>query len=567
VCGGIRYVVRPLYDYVQHGDAVLGYEGANQEKPPRLPGLARLKTLVGGMRVSYFFAFCRLRVLAETLVLRGGDRIGRRARRTLTRFAGAERSASTFAWIAVRRLRAFAGRTETLDAERVILRGILWPRGIAALGRLRDRPLPGITYDASPPPPPPDAARPEDDEIEHLSTRALAALVEPLRIEVDEGAPERVNLLIPTIDLRHLFGGYIAKFNLALKLAERGHRVRIVTVDPTPALAETWREEVEAYAGLERLFERVEVALARDGDGPLTMNPGDALIATTWWTAHVASAALRDLRREGFLYMVQEFEPYTRPLGSWSALAMSTYSMPHKALFSTRLLQDYFAARGYGVYASGREAGDRDAVAFENAITAVAAPSPDEMAARERRRLLFYARPEPHGARNMFELGFLALRRAVAEGIIGPDWEIVGIGSVEGRDRNLDLGDGRVLRLLSKRDQAGYAELLAAHDVGLALMYTPHPSLVPLEMASAGMVTVTNRYETKTPEAMSRISANILAVEGDLDGIVDGLREAVARSDDFQARASGSQVAWSTDWDRSFDEAVMERVEDLLART
>ena len=44
--------------------------------------------------------------------------------------------------------------------------------------------------------------------------------------------PSRVNLLVPTIDLAHLFGGYIAKFNLARRLAERGHRVRIVTVDP-----------------------------------------------------------------------------------------------------------------------------------------------------------------------------------------------------------------------------------------------------------------------------------------------------------------------------------------------
>ena len=37
---------------------------------------------------------------------------------------------------------------------------------------------------------------------------------------------ERVNLLIPSIDLQHFFGGYIAKLNLARRLAARGLRVR-----------------------------------------------------------------------------------------------------------------------------------------------------------------------------------------------------------------------------------------------------------------------------------------------------------------------------------------------------
>ena len=62
-------------------------------------------------------------------------------------------------------------------------------------------------------------------------------------------APERVNLLIPTIDLKHLFGGYIAKFNLARKLAEAGlpdpHRRPSTRRRRCRA---DWREQVESYA-------------------------------------------------------------------------------------------------------------------------------------------------------------------------------------------------------------------------------------------------------------------------------------------------------------------------------
>jgi hypothetical protein len=37
-------------------------------------------------------------------------------------------------------------------------------------------------------------------------------------------------------------------------------------------------------------------------------------------------------------------------------------------------------------------------------------------------------------------------------------------------------------------------------------MDTPHPSLVPLEMASAGMLVVTSTFENKTYDALRAIS-------------------------------------------------------------
>ena len=65
--------------------------------------------------------------------------------------------------------------------------------------------------------------------------------------------------------------------------------------------------------------------------------------------------------------------------------------------------------------------------------------------------------------------------------------------------------------------------MLRDHDVGLALMYTPHPSLVPIEMASAGMLTVTNSFENKTAEAMAAISPNLITAEPSIEGVAGGL--------------------------------------------
>jgi hypothetical protein len=498
--------------------------------------------------------------------MRSGDRIDPRTRDALRRLIRAERSPAGMLWLAGRPSRARFGRAETAGAEHILLQGVAWRhlQRALSLGRRRpppDRPL-EHSHDASLPPlkgPRSPAGIPN-----HPFVRKLAGFIEPLELSISEEAPHRVNVLVPTIELKHLFGGYIAKFNLARKLAERGLRTRIVAVDPTPHLPLDWRERVEAYEGLGGLFDQVEVAFAREADSPLEVNPRDGFVATTWWTAHVAGAALAELECERFVYLIQEYEPYTHPMGSWAALAMASYRLPHYAVFSTELLRQFFERRGYGVFAAGAEAGRRDSLSFQNAITPVTPPSADELAARDSRRLLFYARPEPHATRNMFELGLMALSVAISRGAFGEGWSFQGIGAVEGWD-TMRLGEGVELELLTRRDQDSYADLLAASDVGLALMLTPHPSLVPLEMASAGMITVTNSFENKTAEAMEAISSNLIAPEPTLDGIAAGLEGAAAVAEDHDARVRGAQVEWCRDWDSAFDDALMRQVAAWLA--
>src|SRR5207302_3770705 len=97
-------------------------------------------------------------------------------------------------------------------------------------------------------------------------------------------------------------------------------------------------------------------------------------------------------------------------------------------------------------------------------------------------------------------------------------------------------------------------------DLGLALMYTPHPSLVPIEMASAGLVTVTNSFENKTSEAMASISENLITAEPSVEGILGALREASVRVDDGPQRVRASEVRWSEDWRQSFDDELISRL-------
>lgn len=554
--GEIAYVDRPLYDYVQHGEASLGHAAANRltSLRARVAGLRSggLHARVALWRMHFFVDVARLTQVATVLRLRVGDRMAPSKRRALDRFTGADSSSVALASLWARGARELVrSRPETLGAEWMLAHAFTWRRALGATAR--PRPQQRLRLDAVPPPdlaPKPGRHEPEGP------ARAIADKVAPLTLAVRDDAPARVNLLLPSIDLQHLFGGYIAKFNLARRLAEHGARVRLVTVDPQPPLAPSWRAQLESFAGLEGLLDRVEVAFGREAAGGLEVSRDDTFIATTWWSAHIADAAVRALgSRAPFLYLVQEYEPFTFPMGTYAALADESYRLPHRALFSTELLREYFRRHGLGVYRAGVDAGDAASASFQNAITAVPPPAAAELAARSSRRLLFYARPEPHAARNMFELGVLALSRAAATGALR-GWELCGIGSLGGA-RRIDLGGGAGLDLLPRSGQGEYARTLRGFDVGLALMYTPHPSLVPIEMASAGMLTVTTTFEHKDAAALAAISPNLLGVEAGIGTVADGIVAAAGAVDDVERRAAGSHVAWSQSWDASLDDALV----------
>jgi hypothetical protein len=104
-----------------------------------------------------------------------------------------------------------------------------------------------------------------------------------------------------------------------------------------------------------------------------------------------------------------------------------------------------------------------------------------------------------------------------------------------------------------------YQNILRGHDIGLSLMYSPHPSLVPIEMAAAGMLTVTNRLCNKTEEQLHAISPNFVVTDATVDGVRRGLRHSVRRVGQYPERVAGARVNWSRSWDEAFDVSVRNR--------
>lgn len=140
--GSIAYVDRPLYDYVQHVGAVSGDVSAiPSERPARRPkgGARSPRASLGvsrGWRGAYFGGYLPRVVQAQTLLLRCPGTLSSRKRHALELFVASADSPLAFAWLALRPLRAFVGRGETLGGESALARGVVWRRLVAlASGR------------------------------------------------------------------------------------------------------------------------------------------------------------------------------------------------------------------------------------------------------------------------------------------------------------------------------------------------------------------------------------------------------------------------------------------------
>ena len=561
--GRIGYVDRPLYAYRQHQGNVIGhcipapitfwkeFLSIAYVLKLFLRGATDFDHYLPPVYRSYCDMPVRISLLAGVLGLRLGDAASEK-RALLARM---QRLPSSLPALVRQIVRHRFVRHPTLGREWFNLRVVVAVWLFKLYYRSNRGYLAGATTAARQAPP--AVAPPELDAS--ASVDFAARKTAPLRLRVSPLAARRVNLLVHAVDFRYVYAGYLSVYQFALQLKRAGYAVRLVIIDECDYRPAEWPRQSAGYGGLQELFADVESAYVFDRSVRLEVSPHDRFVAIGWWMAHVAHHATRDLGQEKFIYLIQEYDPLIFAAGSYHALAAQAYTFPHHAIFSTATLADYFREQRIGVYADGGDA----PVVIENAVSAFNV-SEEELRGRGRRRLLFYTRPEPQNDRNMFELGVLALRAAVGEGrFAGHTWEFHGMGAVN-KFRSVTLGRGARLEMLPKLSFEDYRTVLPTYDLGLSLMLTPHPSMVPLDMAAAGLVTVTNTFATKTAERLAAISPNIIAAPPTVEGIKLGLVQALGAVDDAARRVAGSRLNWAMSWEETFNPEVMAAVRRFI---
>lgn len=337
-----------------------------------------------------------------------------------------------------------------------------------------------------------------------------------------------VTILIPTLNPTEIFAGVGTALDLGIGLAQRGMRVRFVATDlPLVCPHATRNFLANRMSAQDRVqtLTRIDLACGVTAKS-LAFSPFDNVIATAWWTAHVAKSIIDNpaISADRFFYLIQDYEPNFYAWGVEYAGAVESYSMPCIPIFNTTLLRDFVNGQGF-------DFDGHSGLAFRPSIDVAHYAELPRVLGRQKRRIAVYGRPEV--PRNMFPVCVEALAELVhALNLTPEDVEIVSVGMAH---EPIVLPGEVVMRSLGKLAMEDYPVFLTTVDIGLSLMYSPHPSHLPIEMAASGAHVVTNSFG---PKDLSKLSPLIRsadptpgAVARELAGAWAALDETLSPSD------------------------------------
>lgn len=333
--------------------------------------------------------------------------------------------------------------------------------------------------------------------------------ITPFRVRKSRFDFERINILLPSINREHLFGGIstaLILFDEIIKKMNKDTRFRIIITDDMPNKKAV--DNFNSYRLLscdDDISERFQLLPFCDRYQktiPVTRN--DKFIATAWWTAHNAQdiitqqSKLYDQDFHKMIYLIQDFEPCFYNWSDRYVLANVTYnsSIPTIAVFNSSFLKKFFNDRGYQF--------EREYF-FEPRMNEKLKRHFDLEKMKKKKQILIYGRPSV--PRNGFILIIEALKIFTKKQDDIHEWKFISVGE---QHPDVEIGAGVILKSLGKLSLDDYAGILKESAIGISLMISPHPSYPPLEMAHFGILTITNSFANKD---LSKWHENITSVE------------------------------------------------------
>ncbi|AKB33546.1 hypothetical protein MSSIH_2856 [Methanosarcina siciliae HI350] len=318
---------------------------------------------------------------------------------------------------------------------------------------------------------------------------------------------KRLNLLVPSLEKEHIFGGISTALNLFEYMTENYEFQRIIVTDSKVDNIDIERfKEYEIDNKSNKNRTKSICPMANRFGRTIDVGENDYFVSTAWWTAYILQPILEWQQKTYdiepvFYYIIQDFEPGFYQWSSRYSLAESTYKSKFKtkAILNTKILYDFFVEKGYSFY---QQAYFNPPL---NRSLANRASLASKQARREPFKILVYGRPGV--GRNCFEICIESLQKFASQYENLHKWELYSVGE---KHQDIILSPDCKLKSLGKLPLDQYQNILESSSVGLSLMVSPHPSYPPIEMASYGLEVITNRYENKN---LSNFFTNIHSLE------------------------------------------------------
>ncbi len=359
--------------------------------------------------------------------------------------------------------------------------------------------------------------------------------INPYRFRFEERTKKRINLLVPSINPEHVFGGISTAIKFYSQLAETlGYDQRIILVDaePTKEALSQYSDYDYVAPGEKSVAQKQIVSYSYREECGIGVSANDYFMFTAWWTAHCAQEAYIDFEKKygvkpnPYIYFIQDYEPGFYAWSTRFMLADATYKSdsPMIAIFNSSLLKEYFECNGYTFDYM---------FAFEPMLNISLKKELENVqeTLRKKKQILIYGRPSTE--RNAFSLIVAALNKWSIMYDKSSEWTIYSAGESH---QDIILDNGAIIKSVGKLTLEDYANMLLESYAGISLMASPHPSYPPLEMSTFGIRVITNSFSNKD---LQDFNSNIISIKkvspavicNTLIEICDGYSESVLLQD------------------------------------
>lgn len=376
-----------------------------------------------------------------------------------------------------------------------------------------------------------------------IAYRITGNPIDPIQKIYNSEGGKRLNLVTDTINSDSLLGGVATALILATEFVNRyDYELRIITrnteVNPLNY------ENIMRISGIEPARKISYYSDSQRYDQEITfkldVTPQDIFLATSWWSA---KAVLETTIRKRFFYVIQEVETFFYNFGGEHLLCDQIMKCKDiDFIVNSSYLFEYFRKNEPNITENG--------CYFEPAFPKQLYER-KEFIEKDRYKLFFYARP--NNPRNLFTVGINMLDNAIKRGIIDTgEWEIYCVGQDV---PEITFCNGYKSVNLGQLSWTEYAQFLSDVDLGLCLMYTPHPSYPPFDVACSGGVVLSNKMYNKTSFDMCK---NVILSDLDEETFMCSFAEAVDLAKNMEQRKLNYETNMiCRDWKDSLNGAIM----------
>jgi hypothetical protein len=334
--------------------------------------------------------------------------------------------------------------------------------------------------------------------------------ITPINCRISKNENLRLNIFLPSIDNKHIFGGIhtaIKFYNELAKATDAYLRIILTDAfDKDDISIENFKDYEFIDCNNDSMLKKSIIPFNDRYNKTIPVGKNDIFVYSAWWTAYNAQqiaewqSNIYKIKIKPLIYLIQDYEPIFYPASARFALAESTYQYkyPQIAVVNSKQLSDFFINRNYPFSKYYYFEPTLHSQLKFHLLKLLDSPI------SKKKIVMVYGRPQTD--RNAFYIVVESLRCTIENLKNCEQWEFVSLGD---DFEDISIGKGKILKSLGKLSIDGYANILKDSYAGISLMISPHPSYPPLEMAAFGVKVITNNFWNKD---LSNWNKNITSV-------------------------------------------------------